>query len=102
MNQDPDLKDALSFLVKRIEGEATRSDKPLTEEEGFLLNNLPTAPLFPLTGSSDPIPANRRWSSRKLSYSYVNGCGGQVTPQRVGARANTKAAIFIGVRARLQ
>jgi hypothetical protein len=54
MHQDPDLNDALSFLIKRIAEEATRSGKPLTEEEGFLLNNLPTAPLFPLTGPSDP------------------------------------------------
>jgi hypothetical protein len=53
MNHDVDLDDALSFVVKRIEGEATRSGKPLTEEEGLLLNNLPTTPLFP-TASSDP------------------------------------------------
>ena len=54
MNHDVDLDDALSFVVKRIEGEATRSGKALTEEEGLLLNNLPTAPLFPLTASGDP------------------------------------------------
>jgi hypothetical protein len=45
MNHDVDLEDALSFIVQRIEGEATRSGRPLTENEGFLLNNLPTAPL---------------------------------------------------------
>jgi hypothetical protein len=54
MNHDVDLDDALSFVVKRIEVEATRSGKPLTEEEGKLLNNLPTAPLFPLTASATP------------------------------------------------
>ena len=54
MNHDVDLGDALNFVVKRIEGQATRSGKPLTEEEGFLLNNLPTAPIFPLTASTSP------------------------------------------------
>ena len=54
MNHDADLDGALGFVVKRIEGEATRSGRPLAEEEGLLLNNLPTAPLFALTASSDP------------------------------------------------
>jgi hypothetical protein len=54
MNHDADLDDALSFVVERIEREATRSGKPLTEEEGSLLNNLPTTPLFPLSATSDP------------------------------------------------
>jgi hypothetical protein len=54
MNHDVDLDDALSFVVKRIEEEATLSGKLLTEEEGLLLNNLPTTPLFPMTASSDP------------------------------------------------
>jgi hypothetical protein len=54
MNGNVDLDDALTFVVKRIEREATRSGKPLTEDEILLLNNLPTTPLFPLTGYSDP------------------------------------------------
>jgi hypothetical protein len=54
MRHDADLERALSFVVMRIEGEATRSGEPLTEEEGLLLNNLPTAPLFPLESSGDP------------------------------------------------
>jgi hypothetical protein len=54
MNHDTDLDNALSFVVRRIEGEATRSGKPLTEEQGSLLNDLPTTPPFPVTASSDP------------------------------------------------
>jgi hypothetical protein len=53
MNPDADLEDALTFVVRRIEGEAMRSGKPLTEDEGLLLNNLPITPLFPLTPGSD-------------------------------------------------
>jgi hypothetical protein len=66
MNHDVDLDDALSFVVKRIEGEATLSGKPLTEEESLLLNNLPTTPLFPLTASSDfrPCPFQETWHTR--------------------------------------
>ena len=70
MNRDVDLDDALSFVVKRIETEATRSGKPLTEEEGLLLNNLPTAPLFPLTTSSGPefppLPVPRHLAYERL------------------------------------
>jgi hypothetical protein len=54
MNEHADLDDALSFVVKRIEREATRSGKPLTEEESLLLNNLPTAPLFAVMEPMDP------------------------------------------------
>jgi hypothetical protein len=54
MNHDADLDEALSFVVRKIEGEATRSGKPLSEEEGILLNNLPTSPLFPMGPSGDP------------------------------------------------
>lgn len=54
MNRDSDLDGALNSIVKRIEREASRSGKPLTEEEALLLNNLPTAPLFPLSGPGDP------------------------------------------------
>lgn len=54
MDRDTDLGDALSFVVKRIEGEATRSGKPLTEEESLLLKNLPTTPLFAVTEPIDP------------------------------------------------
>lgn len=54
MNPDADLEDALTFVVRRIEGEAMRSGKPLTEDEGLLLNNLPITPLFPLTPGNDP------------------------------------------------
>jgi len=70
MNHDVDLDDALSFVVKRIEGEATRSGKALTEEEGLLLNNLPTAPLFPLNATGDPesppIPIPRDLAYERL------------------------------------
>jgi hypothetical protein len=54
MNSDGDLDNILSFVVKRIEGEAKRLGKPLSDEEALLLNDLPTAPLFPQTVTGDP------------------------------------------------
>jgi hypothetical protein len=70
MNHDVDLDDALSFVVKRIEAEAARSGNPLTHEEGALLNNLPTAPLFPMTASIrpefQPLPVPRDLAYEKL------------------------------------
>jgi hypothetical protein len=72
MNPNADLEDALTFVVRQIEGEATRSGKPLTEEEGLLLNNLPIAPLFPVTAHSDPefppMPVPRDLAYERLIF----------------------------------
>jgi hypothetical protein len=71
MNQNAGLDEALSFVVKRIECEATRSGKPLTDEELLLLNNLPTAPLFPLMAFSDPEVPPPMPIPRDLSYELL-------------------------------
>jgi hypothetical protein len=65
MNQDTDLDDALNFVENEIQREASQSGQPLTEEEGILLNNLPTAPVFPLTSATDPA---QRPVPRDLAY----------------------------------
>jgi hypothetical protein len=44
-----DLDVALRFVIGRIEGEAARLGEPLSDEERFLLNNLPKSSELPLT-----------------------------------------------------
>jgi hypothetical protein len=41
MERNVDLDHALAFVGERIEEEATRSGEPLTNEQRFLLKNLP-------------------------------------------------------------
>jgi hypothetical protein len=71
MNKDADLDNVLSFVVKRIEGEAERVGEPLTGEEASLLQDLPTAPLFPLTVSGDPEFPPPMPIPRDLAYERV-------------------------------
>jgi hypothetical protein len=42
--QHPDLDTVLGFVTRRIENEAVQSGDPLTDEERFKLNRLPTHP----------------------------------------------------------
>ena len=53
MDRAADLEGALRFVIGRIEEQATQSGEPLTEEQRFLLNNLPSSSL-PIIRASDP------------------------------------------------
>jgi hypothetical protein len=57
------LVHALAFVTARIETEAVRVGEPLTDEQRYLLNNLPTAPA--------PTPVYQRLRSR---VSGSNSC----------------------------
>ena len=54
MNPKADLDKSLAFVIGRIEEEATRSGEPLSDEERFLLNDLPTYSVVPMGNGSDP------------------------------------------------
>jgi hypothetical protein len=54
MNEASNLENALQFVTRRIEEEAMRSGKPLTEEEHLLLLHLPTQSTLPDPYSLDP------------------------------------------------
>ena len=54
MNRTADLNTALGFVIDRIEGEATRSGEPLSDEQRFLLNHLPEYSALPQTYGADP------------------------------------------------
>jgi hypothetical protein len=54
MSQAEDLNAALEFVIVRIERESIRSGEPLTTEQRFLLNNLPSQPTFPSIIPGDP------------------------------------------------
>jgi hypothetical protein len=54
MERNADLEHALAFVIHRIEQEATRSGNPLTDEQRFLLNDLPKDSVLPMTNVSDP------------------------------------------------
>jgi len=47
MNEQEDLGCALAFVIGRIEQEATRSGETLSEEQRFLLHNLPRESSLP-------------------------------------------------------
>jgi hypothetical protein len=54
MDRTADLGAALGFVISRIEEQATRSGKPLTEEQLFLLSNLPHHSATPEFNTGDP------------------------------------------------
>jgi hypothetical protein len=54
MNDAAELEAALQFVIRRIDEEAVRSGEPLTEEQRFLLEHLPTEPLSPEAYFVDP------------------------------------------------
>jgi hypothetical protein len=54
IDQTADLKTALTFVISRIEREATLSGLPLDEDERLLLNNLPKTPRMPEISVGDP------------------------------------------------
>jgi hypothetical protein len=54
MDRTADLGAALGFVISRIEEQATRSGKPLTEEQLFLLSNLPHHSATPAFNTGDP------------------------------------------------
>lgn len=54
MDRNADLEHALAFVIDRIEQEATRSGYPLTDEQRFLLNDLPRDSTLPMTNVNDP------------------------------------------------
>jgi hypothetical protein len=54
MDRNADLDHALAFVFERIEDEAARSGEPLTDEQRFLLNNLPKYSSLPMTNVTDP------------------------------------------------
>jgi hypothetical protein len=56
-SETADLDAALRFVIRRIEEEANRSGKPLSDEERLLLDNLPKAPpLFQNSGGIEEFP----------------------------------------------
>jgi hypothetical protein len=58
MKRTADLETALRFVIKRIEEEAKRSGEPLSDEQRFLLNHLPTYSAWTQPYGGDPeIPA---------------------------------------------
>lgn len=69
---DSDLQHAFRFVVERIEAQATRSGEPLTDDERFLLNDLPTEPIFPTVSpvmdpeSFPPVPVPRDFVYERL------------------------------------
>jgi hypothetical protein len=57
-----DLKNAIAFVIRRVEGQALRSGEPLDDNERFMLSNLPTTPYF--RHSIDPhalVPRDARY-----------------------------------------
>jgi hypothetical protein len=46
MNEAAELEAALQFVIRRINEEAAQSGEPLTEEQRFLLEHLPTEPVL--------------------------------------------------------
>jgi hypothetical protein len=54
MNEQEDLGCALAFVIGRIEQEATRSGETLSEEQRFLLHNLPRESSLPAMNGGDP------------------------------------------------
>jgi hypothetical protein len=77
-NANADLDTALSFVIGRIEEEATRSGEPLDDEERHLLRHLPTATAYSYwtTDAERPIPLPRDIVFEKLVASakdaYLN------------------------------
>ncbi len=49
-----DLQNALNFVSRRIEEEGVRSSRPLTDDQRFLLANLPSEPVLSEAYSVDP------------------------------------------------
>jgi hypothetical protein len=54
MDQTADLDNALGFVIRRVEEEATRSGEPLSDEQRFLLNHLPENSALPQNYGADP------------------------------------------------
>ena len=54
MDRERDLSAALGFVIGRIEEEAMRSREPLSQEQRFLLNNLPKQSDVPEFNTGDP------------------------------------------------
>lgn len=54
MEQTADLSAALAFVIDRIDQEAMRSGEPLSEDERFFLNHLPTVSTAPEINLGDP------------------------------------------------
>ena len=65
--QSKELQAALAFVIGRIETSATRSGEPLTDEQRFLLNNLPRTPVFSQPLPSDPESPPQPWA-RDVGY----------------------------------
>lgn len=67
MKQMTDLSVALTFVIGRIEEQATLSGEPLREDQRFLLNNLPNVSSAPEISLGDPevpvhfIPRDRTY-----------------------------------------
>jgi hypothetical protein len=70
MNRTADLEVALRFVTGRLGEEATQSGEPLTEEQIFLLNNLPSFPLgamaFYYRGQMSASPVPRDFNYERL------------------------------------
>jgi hypothetical protein len=69
MDRDADLTQALAFVVRRIEEEARRSGEPLTDEQRFLLHDLPRESVFPPdSGSAPEFPPPMMRPPKDLAY----------------------------------
>ena len=68
MNRPTDLDAALTFVIKRIEEEATQSGEPLSEEQSFLLKDLPTTPSLLQSGVGGPEDPNVVIAPRDIAY----------------------------------
>jgi hypothetical protein len=71
MDRTVDLDAALSFVIGRVEEQATLSGEPLNEEERLLLNNLP--PSTPANWFPDPEPPPL--VPRNINYERVGTLG---------------------------
>jgi hypothetical protein len=68
MNETADLSRSLAFVFERIEREAARSGVPLSDEERFLLNNLPREPVVPVMNGTDPDSPPLMPAPRDVAY----------------------------------
>ncbi len=64
MDRPADLDSALSFVIRRIGEQATRSGDPVSEELSMLLNYLPTS--APRGGGSEENPVPRNFDYERL------------------------------------
>jgi hypothetical protein len=80
MDPTSDSGAVLRFVIDRIEEQAMRTGEPLTEEQRFLLNNLPERSSAPEFSTGDPeFPAH--FVLRDTTYERLCSLAKVVPPQ---------------------